>query len=92
MGKQRNLTEENVEELKAKIAKMQETNPELEYRFYEQDQEKPSNKEMQLSQLIYAVSRKFPGESRFETALRYIREAEEAATGGHEVDKELGAS
>ena len=27
MGEQRNLTEENVDELKAKLVKMQETNP-----------------------------------------------------------------
>lgn len=27
-------------------------------------------------ELLYAVARKFPGESRHETALRYIREAE----------------
>ena len=31
-------------------------------------------------QLLYAVARKFPGESRHETALRYIREAEARAT------------
>lgn len=29
-----------------------------------------------LDQLLCAVERKFPGETRFETALRYIREAE----------------
>ena len=28
------------------------------------------------SELIYAVERKFPNETRHETALRYIREAE----------------
>lgn len=33
-------------------------------------------------ELIYAVERKFPGESRHETALRYIREAERRATEG----------
>ena len=32
--------------------------------------------EMQLDELLYAVERKFPGETRFETALRYIREVE----------------
>ena len=37
MGEQRNLTEENVEELEAKLEKMQETNPELEYRFWKQE-------------------------------------------------------
>ena len=30
----------------------------------------------QLEELLYAVERKFPGETRFQTALRYIREAE----------------
>ena len=28
-------------------------------------------------ELLYAVARKFPGESRHETALRYIRDTEE---------------
>lgn len=32
--------------------------------------------------LIMAVARKFDGETRFETALRYIRDAEERATSG----------
>lgn len=27
-------------------------------------------------QLLYAVARRFPGETRFDTALRYIRQAE----------------
>lgn len=31
--------------------------------------------------LLYAVERKFPGESRHTTALRYIREAEGKTTG-----------
>ena len=39
MGEQRNLTEENVKELSAKLEKMQETNPDLEYRFFNQDEE-----------------------------------------------------
>ena len=37
MGEQRNLTEENVEELKAKLEEMQINNPELDYRFYNQN-------------------------------------------------------
>jgi len=37
--------------------------------------------EMQLDELLYAVERKFPGETRFETALRYIREVERSSTG-----------
>jgi hypothetical protein len=32
------------------------------------------------SELLYAVERVFPGESRHQTALRYIREAEHRAT------------
>jgi hypothetical protein len=30
----------------------------------------------QLNALLYAVERKYPGESRFDTALRYIRSVE----------------
>jgi hypothetical protein len=33
-------------------------------------------------ELIYAVARKFPGETRHETALRYIRQAEANANSG----------
>ena len=33
------------------------------------------------NELLYAVARKFPGESRHETALRYIRDAEEVHAG-----------
>lgn len=40
MGEQRNLTEENVTELKSKLDKMAETNPNLEYRFFRQGTEK----------------------------------------------------
>lgn len=36
------------------------------------------------SQLIMAVERKFPGESRHQTALRYIRKTEERANQGME--------
>ena len=47
MGEQRNLTEENVDEMKAHLEKMQEGNPDLEYRFFEQgEDEQPSNKEI----------------------------------------------
>jgi hypothetical protein len=35
-----------------------------------------TKRDLQLDELLYAVERKFPGETRFETALRYIREAE----------------
>jgi hypothetical protein len=40
-----------------------------------------TEREMQLSTLLYAVESKFPGESRFDTALRYIKEAEERTSG-----------
>lgn len=36
MGEQRNLTEENVSELKDELDRMQKENPDLEYRFTEQ--------------------------------------------------------
>ena len=39
MGEQRNLTEENVEDLTSRLEKMQETNPDLEYRFFEQGED-----------------------------------------------------
>lgn len=39
-----------------------------------------TKRDLQLEQLLYAVGRKFPGETRFETALRYIREAEARST------------
>ncbi len=38
-------------------------------------------------ELIYAVARKFDGETRHETALRYIREAEARATSGGPVQE-----
>ena len=39
MAEQKNLTEENVEELKTKLQQMQQDNPELKYRFFEQAEE-----------------------------------------------------
>jgi hypothetical protein len=41
-----------------------------------------TKRDLQLEQLLYAVERKFPCETRFETALRYIREAEAMANDG----------
>ncbi|MBU0959203.1 MAG: hypothetical protein KKB31_04645 [Nanoarchaeota archaeon] len=38
--------------------------------------ERPKTAQEQLNELIYEVETKFPGESRFNTARRYIREAE----------------
>lgn len=40
------------------------------------------------NELLYAVARKFPGESRHETALRYIRNAESDCNGPAQVAKE----
>lgn len=37
--------------------------------------------ELQYFELIMAVERKFPDETRHQTALRYIREAEQRASG-----------
>ena len=45
MGEQRNLTEENVDELKKHLDKMQKSNPDLEYRFFAQLQEISIKKE-----------------------------------------------
>ncbi len=41
-------------------------------------QQKPLS-EVQLETLLYAVERKFPNETRYETALRYIRQVESGA-------------
>ena len=43
--------------------------------------------EDKYNQLIYAVCRKFPNESRHETALRYIKEAETISTEVNEQPK-----
>ena len=46
----------------------------------EKDQEALHNfYQGKYNELLFAVCRKFPGESRHQTALRYIREAEEHA-------------
>ena len=37
MGEQRNLTKENVDELEMVLNRMQKTNPDLQYNFYEQE-------------------------------------------------------
>lgn len=44
--------------------------------------------EVKYDELIFAVARKFSGETRHETALRYIREAESRATGGDAAQEE----
>ena len=38
--------------------------------------------EKKYMELLYAVERVFPGETRHETALRYIQEAEKECCGG----------
>ena len=40
MGEQRNLTDINVEELKAHLERMQKGNPDLEYKFFKQTKQK----------------------------------------------------
>ncbi len=44
---------------------------------YEEQREKIAELQTKYSELLYQVARKFPGETRHETALRYIRAAEE---------------
>lgn len=39
-------------------------------------------KSVLLDRLLFEVARKFPDETRFDTALRYIRQAEERAREG----------
>lgn len=41
------------------------------------------------NELLYAVCRKFPNETRHQTALRYIREAEDVKIGGPCEDKKI---
>jgi len=43
MGELRNLTEENVDELKATLKRMQKENPDLEYWFFPQKEETESD-------------------------------------------------
>ena len=45
MGEQRNLTPENVEEVKAKLEQMAKTNPDLKYRFFKQMKHTPGPQE-----------------------------------------------
>lgn len=41
----------------------------------------PTDLEKKYSELLYAVARKYPGESRHQTALRYIMEREQEPHG-----------
>lgn len=45
--------------------------------------------EREYNELLYAVARKFPGETRHQSALRYIQEAEQRA--GNETGSEAGS-
>ena len=45
---------------------------------YDEQRDKLQEIRGKYSELLYAVARKFPGESRHETALRYIKAAEES--------------
>ena len=62
MGEQRNLTEENVKELTERLEKMQQTNSDLEFRFFRQENEpgpqyeQPSNKK--IFEKLEALERK----------------------------------
>jgi hypothetical protein len=42
--------------------------------------------EKKYYELLYAVAQKYPGESRHETVLRYIREREERTTCGSQME------
>ena len=69
MGEQRNLTEENVEVLKKQLEKMKFDNPDLEYRFWEQDEPKEElSDEKPSTGLADRVS-------RIEEAVEYIKHA-----------------
>ncbi len=45
-------------------------------------------KSVLLDSLVFEVCRAFPGETRFDTALRYIRQAEERAREGSVAQQE----
>jgi len=49
-----------------------------------QHQEKHAELQRKYDELIYAVGNKYPGESRHETALRYIQERENSTSEGQQ--------
>lgn len=57
MGEQRNLTEENVSELREHLEKMKKDNPKLEYRFFPQD-EKPEPDQPDTITIIKEIQEK----------------------------------
>ena len=50
MGEQRNLTEENVEELRAALNKMKITNPDLEYSFSPQQEMEKVSEDLSINE------------------------------------------
>jgi hypothetical protein len=59
MGEQQNLTEENVTELKKQLDKMQETNPDLQYRFFPQNegQDRPAVSHTEILEKLESIER-----------------------------------
>lgn len=53
MGEQRNLTEDNVEELREHLERMKKDNPELEYRFFEQ--EKSDTDQVSMDNIFHKI-------------------------------------
>lgn len=54
--------------------------------------QQPADVDEKYAELIYAVANKYPGESRHETALRYIRQAESADHGDAQAATQPGGS
>jgi len=58
MGEQRNLTEENVDELKKHLEEMKKGNPELEYRFFPQEEKEEIDPLQELRARLEAIEKK----------------------------------
>lgn len=77
-----------IEELRAQLADTEASRQEYIRLFHEQEREndalekKYSAVSSAYNELIMAVGRKFPGEIRHDTALRYIKRAEELSDAG----------
>ena len=54
MGEQRNLTEENVDELRKQLDRMKKENPDLEYRFFKQ-KEKMESDQVSMDSIYYKI-------------------------------------
>jgi len=59
MGELRNLTEENVDELKATLKRMQKENPDLEYWFFPQKEETESDT-LELIEITKEITKAWP--------------------------------